>query len=107
VTDGRRHVGEVPGSSVLGEEPFCAGGTTSRASSARTITQVFHCQDSTLKIRFSPTRPSLVQGAQWEVVSGTGEFDGLRGGGSMVARFTEPSPDTGQVTFAGTVGTQR
>ena len=45
------------------------------------------------------------QGGVWEVVSGTGRFEGLRGGGSMVAPFESDDPDAGREVFTGTVGT--
>jgi hypothetical protein len=38
-------------------------------------------------------------------VSGTGSYKGLRGGGSMVAKFgTGKDRDKGRETFTGTVG---
>jgi hypothetical protein len=40
----------------------------------------------------------------WEVVRGTGSFEGLRGGGSMVAKFASDDPDSGREFFTGTVG---
>jgi hypothetical protein len=46
----------------------------------------------------------LVQGGVWEVVRGTGRFEGLRGGGSMVAKFESDNPDGGREIFTGTVG---
>jgi hypothetical protein len=49
-------------------------------------------------------QPSVVQSAVWELVSGTGRFEGLRGGGSLVARFVSKDPDQGRETFTGTVG---
>ena len=57
-----------------------------------------------LKVQYAPTQPSLVQGGVWEVVSGTGRFQGLRGGGSMVAQFESDDPDAGREIFTGTVG---
>jgi len=39
----------------------------------------------------------------WEVASGTGSFEGLRGGGSMVATFERDNPDSGGEIFTGTV----
>ena len=105
ITDARSHRGEVVDGSVLGEAAFCAGGTTSGSSLGRTITTVFTCPDGTLEVRFAPTQPSLVQGSLWEVASGTGAYEGLQGGGSMVASFLGDDPDTGREVFAGTVGT--
>ncbi len=40
----------------------------------------------------------------WEVVRGSGKFEGLRGGGSMVATFESDDPDSGRKIFTGTVG---
>ena len=103
VTDARRHTGEVLGGSVLGESAFCRGGKTSGGSEGPTITTTFHCARGTLKVQYAPTQRSLVQGAEWGVVSGTGTFKGLRGGGSMVAKFESDNPDSGGETFTGTI----
>ena len=104
VTDAKGHVGEVLGVSVFGESAFCRGGKTSGGSEGPTITTTFRCSGGTLTVRYAPTQPSLVQSAVWEVVSGTGTFEGLRGGGSMVAKFQSDDPDTGRETFTGTLG---
>jgi hypothetical protein len=37
-------------------------------------------------------------------MSGSGSFKGLRGGGSMVAKFESDNPDIGREIFTGTVG---
>jgi hypothetical protein len=104
VTDAKRHTGEVLGVSVIGESAFCRGGRTSGGSDGPTITTTFRCRGGTLKVQYAPTQPSLVQSAVWEVVGGTGRFEGLRGGGSMVARFESDDPDTGREIFTGTLG---
>jgi hypothetical protein len=104
VTDAKRHTGEVLGVSVIGESAFCRGGRTSGGSDGPTITTTFRCRGGTLKVQYAPTQPSLVQSAVWEVVGGTGRFEGLRGGGSMVARFESDDPDTGWEIFTGTLG---
>jgi hypothetical protein len=104
ITNARRHTGEVLGGSVIGESPFCRGGKSSGGSEGPTITTTFRCPGGTLKVRYAPTQRSLVQGAVWEVVSGTGNLEGLRGGGSMVAKFDNDDPDTGGEVFTGTVG---
>jgi hypothetical protein len=104
VTNAKRHTGEVLGASVLGESAFCRGGKTRGGSNGPTITTMFRCPDGTLKVQYAPTQPSLVQGAVWAVVRGTGSFEGLRGGGSMVAKFESNNPDTGREIFTGTVG---
>lgn len=103
VTNAKRHTGEVLRASVIGESAFCRGGKTSGGSEGPTITTTFRCPGGTLKVQYAPTQPSLVQGAVWEVVSGTGSFKGLRGGGSMVAKFENDDPDTGREIFTGTV----
>ena len=104
ITDARGHTGEVLDVSVFGEHAFCQGGKTSGGSEGPTITTTFHCPGGTLEVRYAPTQPSLVQGSVWEVVSGTGSFEGLRGGGSMVATFESDDPDTGREIFTGTLG---
>ena len=104
VTSAKRHTGEVLGVSVIGESAFCPGGTTSGGSDGPTITTTFRCTAGTLKVQYAPTQRSLVQGGVWEVVSGTGSFKGLRGGGSMVAKFESDDPDTGREIFTGTLG---
>jgi len=104
VTNAKRHTGEVLGVSVIGESAFCRGGNTSGGSEGPTIMTTFRCSGGTLKVQYAPTQPSRVQGGVWEVVSGTGRFKGLRGGGSMVAKFGSDDPDTGRETFTGTVG---
>lgn len=104
VINAARHVGVVLGTSVIGESPFCRGGKASGGSEGATITTTFDCPGGTLRVRYSPTQRSLVQGALWEVVTGTGSLAGLRGGGSMVAIFDEDHPDSGREVFTGTVG---
>jgi hypothetical protein len=104
VTNAKRHTGEVLGVSVIGESAFCRGGKTSGGSEGPTITTRFRCPGGTLKVQYAPTQPSLVQGGVWEVVRGTGSFEGLRGGGSMVAKFESDNPDSGREIFTGTVG---
>jgi hypothetical protein len=104
VTDAKHHRGEVLSASVLGESPFCRGGSTSGGSDGPTITTRFRCPGGTLTVHYAPTQPSLVQGSVWEVVSGTGRYKGLHGGGSMVARFESDDPDAGRETFTGMVG---
>jgi hypothetical protein len=47
-------------------------------------------------VQYAPIQPSLAQGSAWDIVSGTGSFEGLRGGGSMVAKFKEGDPGTGR-----------
>lgn len=104
ITDARQHKGEVAEGSVIGESAFCPGGTTTGSSVGPTITTEISCSDGTLTLKYAPTQVSLVQGAEWEVVSGTGSFEALRGGGSMVAVFSDDDPDSGREIFTGIVG---
>ena len=103
VTDARRHTGEVLDGSRIGESPFCPGGAASGSSEGATITTTFSCSGGTLTVQYAPTQRALVQSSEWWVVSGTGDFEGLRGGGSMVAAFEADDPDVGREIFAGTV----
>ena len=104
VLNARRHRTVVVARSVIGEAAFCPGGRASGGSEGAAITTTFHCPGGTLTVRYSPIQRSLVQGAGWEVVSGTGSLADLRGGGSMVAVFDEDDPDRGREVFTGTVG---
>ena len=104
VPDPRKHSGEVLDGSVIGESAFCPGGKTRGGSTGAKITATFHCPRGRLTVSYSPTQRSLVQSSEWEIVSGTGSFKGLRGGGWMVANFgSEDQPEKGGETFTGTV----
>ena len=101
ISNARKHSGEVLDGSVIGESAFCAGGKTRGGSRGATITTTFHCPGGRLTVSFSPTQRSLVQSSDWEIVSGTGSFKGLRGRGWMVANFEDR--EKGGETFTGTV----
>jgi hypothetical protein len=103
VTDARSHTTEVLDGSVLGESAFCPGGKASGGSDGPTITSTFTCAGGTLEVRYAPRQRSFVQSSSWEVVSGTGDYEGLRGGGWMVAAFESDDPDAGREIFTGTV----
>ena len=103
ITSAREHTGEVRDGSVIGESAFCPGGKTSGGSAGATITSTFQCPGGRLTVSFSPTQHSRVQSSEWEVVSGTGSFKGLRGGGWMVAKFESEDPEKDGETFTGTV----
>ena len=107
ITSAEKHTGEVLDGSVIGESAFCPGGKTKGGSAGAEITATFQCPDGRLTVSYSPTQRWLVQSSEWEVVSGTGSFKGLQGGGWMVARFVSEDPavahpDDGE-TFTGTV----
>ena len=103
ITDARLHTGEVLGGSFIGEAAFCPGGETNGSSEGPTITTTFSCPGGTLTVQYAPTQRSLIQSAVWQVVRGTGSFEGLRGGGSMAAAFESDNPDSGREIFPGTV----
>lgn len=107
ISDARHHTGEVLSGSFIGKATFCPDGKTSGGGDAEGFASVittFRCRDGRLTIRYSPQQPSAVQSAVWEVVSGTGSYKGLRGGGSMVAKFgNRKDRGRGQETFTGTV----
>jgi hypothetical protein len=103
ISSARKHAGEVLDGSVIGESGFCPGGKTRGGSSGAAITATFHCPGGRLTVSYSPTQRSLVQSSDWKIVSGTGSFKGLRGGGWMVANFGSEDPEKGGETFTGTV----
>ncbi len=103
ISSALNHTGEVLSGSVIGESRFCPGGKTTGGSEGPLITTTFHCRDGLLKVSYSPIQHSLVQGAPWEIVSGTGRYKALSGGGSMVAKFGSDDPQQGGETFAGLV----
>ena len=103
IPNARKHTGEVLDGSVIGESVFCPGGKTRGGSTGATITATFHCPGGRLTVSYSPTQRSLVQSSDWEIVSGTGSFKGLHGGGWMVANFGSDDPEKGGETFTGTV----
>lgn len=104
IADARVHTGVVLASSVIAEAAFCRGGHSRGGSSGETITETFECAEGTLEVRFKLVQRSLVQGGIWEIVSGTGSYAGLRGGGSMVVTFETANPDVGRAVFTGLVG---
>jgi len=101
--------GEVLEGSTLGGSPFCVGGTVrdSHGSSdpaVRLIVETITCPDGTVRLRFTPDEPQgMTQTGSWTIASGTGAFEGLRGGGEMEVEY-DPDPDSpARVTFRGTV----
>jgi hypothetical protein len=103
ISNAKTHAGEVLDGSVIGESAFCPGGKTRGGSTGAAISATFQCPGGRLTVSYSPTQRSLVQSSEWEVVSGTGSFKGLDGGGWMVANFGSDDPEKGGETFTGTV----
>ena len=98
-------MGEVLPGSTISDSAFCAGGRFSDRHGEPPlglVVKTFRCPGGTLTITFSPTEPSLKQTSDWQVVNGTGRFEGLSGGGRMRAVF-ESKGGEGRETFTGTV----
>lgn len=98
-------MGEVLPGSTIGGSAFCAGGRFSDRHGEPPlglVVKTFSCPGGRLTITFSPTEPSLKQSSDWEVVNGSGRFEGHSGGGRMTAVF-ESKGGAGRETFTGTI----
>ena len=97
--------GEVLDGSVIGDSPFCPGGTfhDEHGTGEFLVLKTFECPGGTIEIGFSPTERSLKQSSLWKVLDGTGDFEGMSGHGEMSAKFDRAEPSSGQETFTGTV----
>lgn len=108
--------GEVLEGSTLGNEPFCVGGTIEDRHSSddpavasfglldRTIT----CADGTVRVGMTPEvtpgqAPGPTQAGSWTIVSGTGAFEGLRGGGEMETTYDPDHESVAHEMLTGTV----
>jgi hypothetical protein len=96
--------GEVLGGSSIGDSPFCRGGTF-RDTGNENVERTLRCPDGSLRIGFNATGEpqSRTQRGPWAVRSGTGAYEGLRGGGRMKVTFDPGSDTKGGETFTGTV----
>ena len=99
--------GEVRRASVIGDSAFCPGGTfRDRQGDTDTglVDRTFHCPNGTLTMGFTPGVPDgRTQSGPWNVVSGTGVFEGLQGSGQMEITKKPNSCTDGRETFTGTV----
>ena len=106
--------GEVADGSTLDGSPFCVGGTIvdSHGSPdpevpliARTIT----CREGKVRMDITPEvseemqSEDLTQWGSWEIVSGTGDFEGLRGSGEMEIVYDPDPNQPARGTYTGTV----
>jgi hypothetical protein len=95
--------------SIIGDSPFCPGGTAKDKHGTpeiglvdRTIT----CSDGTLRIGFDPQKPvGDTQSGPWRIISGTGAYERWEGSGEMKTMY-DPSdnrkhPTRGRERFAG------
>ena len=100
--------GEVLDGSSLGDSPFCPKGTFSGGHGNTDngwLDHTFECPDGTLSIAFDP-RNEKEQSASgpWEVLSGTGAYEGMEGSGHFEIKFpADPAVMEGRETFTGTV----
>ena len=102
--------GEVLAGSVLGDAPFCAGGTVRHEHGSPDIgfpaVNVLDCQGGSLRIGFGPgpsQMDQMVQTSDWAVLDGTGTSQGSPrrarcGSGSRTRR-----PRSGRRAFTGVV----
>ena len=109
--------GTVLEGSMLGGTPFCVGGTIleSHASldpkmKAYLIDRKISCPDGTVRVGFTPEvgagpdpEGQTPQTGVWTIVSGTGEFEGLRGSGNSEAEYGPTPSSPVRSTFTGTV----
>lgn len=102
---GRIPKGEVLDGSTIGDSASCPGGTFRDRhgnDDIGLVDRTFRCPDGTLRVGFTPGEPQGdTQAGPWNIVSGTGAFEGLRGQGQMEAR--ESGNNEGRETFTGTV----
>jgi len=93
--------GEVLEGSTLGDSPFCVGGTIldshgSPDSEVWLIARTITCPEGRVRMDITPEVP---QG----LVSGTRDFEGLRGSGEVEVEY-DPDPDApARETYTGTV----
>ena len=95
--------GDVASGSVIGDEPFCEGGTFSDApGQAGDVVKTLDCEDGTLEVRFTPrSQEKNKESGPWTVGEGSGAYEGVVGDGQMSVTFE--SRDRGEETFRGTV----
>jgi hypothetical protein len=105
--------GEVRTGSTLGGSPFCVGGTVrdthgSSDPEVWLIARTFTCPEGRLRMDMRPEKQAemsqdLTQDGSWQIVGGTGAFEGLRGrGGAKVVYDPDPT-EPARGTYTGTV----
>jgi hypothetical protein len=102
--------GDVLAGSVLGDSPFCPGGTVRHEHGSPDIgfpaVNVFRCPDGQLSIGFGPGPDQMdnsVQTSDWKILDGIGRFAGMSGDGQMIVRFDRAGSVRGEETFTGHV----
>jgi hypothetical protein len=100
--------GKVLDGSFLGDSSFCPKGTFSGGHGNTDngwLDHTFECADGTLMIAFDPRNMKKRSASgPWEVLKGTGAYQGMEGSGEMQIRFpADPELMEGHETFTGTV----
>jgi hypothetical protein len=100
--------GEVLAGSVLGDSPFCPGGSVRHEHGSLEIgfpaINVFQCPNGQLRIGFGPGPDQMnnsVQTSDWKILDGTGRFARISGDGQMIVQFERAGSVRGQETFTG------
>jgi hypothetical protein len=103
--------GKVLAGSLLGERPFCPGGTVRHEHGSPEVgfpaVNVFRCSGGTLSIGFGPgpdQSGKRVQTSSWKILDGSGRLAGMTGHGQMEVRWDRRGATKGQETFDGKVG---
>jgi hypothetical protein len=102
--------GRVLAGSLIGDSPFCPGGTVRHERGSPDVgypaINVFRCTDGQLRIGFGPGPDQLnntVQTSSWQILDGSGRFAGTSGDGQMKVRWERSGAIKGQETFKGKV----
>ena len=100
--------GKVLDGSSLGGSPLCVDGTFTGGHGNTDngwLDHTFECADGTLSIAFDPrNEKERSASGPWEVLSGTGAYEGMEGSGQFEIRFpADPAAMEGRETFTGTV----
>jgi len=100
--------GEVLAGSLIGDSPFCPGGTVGHEHGSPEIgypaVNVFHCTGGQVRIGFGPgpdQMNDIVQTSGWEILDGSGGFAGITGLGQMKVRWARVGASRGRETFRG------
>ncbi len=98
--------GDIASGSMIGDEPFCQGGTFGDApgGQAGELVKTLDCEDGTLEISFTPTsEDKSTQSGPWTVEGGSGAYEGVDGEGEMSVTFEKGVDGDFEETFRGTV----
>ena len=117
-TDGSEPIatGDVLDGSTFGGSGFCAGGTIrdthadkDPAMKPYLIDRKITCPDGTVRMGLTPLVGDTdepqgdAQPGSWTIVSGTGSFEGIRGGGTMKTVYGPSEDEPARETLTGTV----